>query len=260
MSIDFHTYIGHFPYRQLRGNTASGLVDYMDRFRIDRAVVANVNGVFYRNVQSANEELAAAIQPFPGRFIPFAVINPSYPGWKDDLETCHRLGMKGLRVYPQFHDYKLSDPRFAKLLEAANALNMPVAFSRWLEDSRQHSWLDTSKELLLDDLVPVLRDNPGKFVLLNAYLYPVDHKLLRAFREARIYFDTVFATSTIMAWSGYDIATFVKELGPERFLFGSGYPFRDPVSAQIRLDLLTELDQQTRTAIWGGNAVRLLQL
>jgi predicted TIM-barrel fold metal-dependent hydrolase len=61
-----------------------------------------------------------------------------------------------------------------------------------------------------------------------------------------------------MAWSGYDIVTFVKELGPERFLFGSGYPFRDPVSAQIRLSILTELDQQTREAIWGGNAVRLL--
>jgi hypothetical protein len=49
MRIDFHTYIGHWPFRQLRGNTAEGLVAYMERFGIDRAVVANINGVFYKN-------------------------------------------------------------------------------------------------------------------------------------------------------------------------------------------------------------------
>ena len=36
MSIDVNTYIGHFPFRQLRGNTAQGLVSYMDRFAIER--------------------------------------------------------------------------------------------------------------------------------------------------------------------------------------------------------------------------------
>ena len=90
MRIDFHTYIGHWPFRQLRGNTPAGLVEYMGRFGIDQAVVANINGVFYKNTQPANEELAEAIKPFPGRFIPYAVINPTYPDWEYDLEVCHR--------------------------------------------------------------------------------------------------------------------------------------------------------------------------
>lgn len=260
MSIDVHAYIGHYAFRHLRGNTAEGLVSYMKRFGIERAAVANLSGVFYRNTQPANEELAAAIQPFPGRFIPFAVINPTYAGWRDDLEACHRLGMKGLRLYPQYHDYKLADPRLGKLLEAAHGLNIPVAFTRWLEDPRQQSWMDSSQELKFDDLVPVVTGNPGTFLFLNAYVYPVKDEHLRAFRAAQIYFDTVVASATARGWSGYDLLGLVKELGPERFLFGSGYPMRDPVSAQIRLRLQTELDLHAREAIWSRNARRLLKI
>ncbi len=115
MSIDVHTYFGHYAFRHLRGNTASGLVSYMDRFGIERAVVASLSGILYKNTQPANEELAAAIAPYRGRFIPFAVINPTYAGWRDDLQACHGLGMKGVRLYPQYHDYKLADPRFGAI-------------------------------------------------------------------------------------------------------------------------------------------------
>jgi predicted TIM-barrel fold metal-dependent hydrolase len=260
MSIDCHTYIGHWPFRQLRGNTARGLISYMQRFGIELSMVANVNGVFYRNTQPANEELAAAIQAFPGKFIPFAVINPSYPDWEHDLEVCHKqLGMKGVRVYPQYHDYKLTDPRFEKLLEATHARNMPVAFTRWMEDPRQRSWMDIGGELMLDDVAPVVANNPGTFLLLNASLYPIKDEHVRVFRQARIYFDTVYATTTIKAWSGYDMPGLVRAIGSDRFLFGSGYPFRDPISALMRLEIANELDHRTKTEIWNDNARSLLK-
>ena len=62
-----------------------------------------------------------------------------------------------------------------------------------------------------------------------------------------------------MAWSGYDILGLVKALGSERFLFGSGYPFRDPVAALMRLEIADELDQTIRSAIWSDNARLLLK-
>jgi predicted TIM-barrel fold metal-dependent hydrolase len=259
MRIDFHTYIGHWPFRQLRGNTPDGLVEYMGRFGIDQAVVSNINGVFYKNTQPANEELAEAIKPFPGRFIPYAVINPSYPDWEYDLDVCHRkLGMKGLRLYPQYHDYKLTDPRLAKLLERARGLNLPVAFSRWLEDQRQHSWMDIGGELTSESLVPMIGDNPGTFVLLNVWPAPIKDAHLQALHEADVYFDTVYATACVPGQSGYDVLQMIKEFGADRFLFGSAYPFRDPISALIRLEVATELDPAAKEVIWSGNAQRLL--
>ena len=83
---------------------------------------------------------------------------------------------------------------------------------------------------------------------------------LRVVSAAQLYFDTVFASATVRVWSGYDLETLAKQVGPERILFGSGYPLRDPVSAQIRLELQTELDPQVRQAIRSGNARRLFNL
>jgi len=259
MRIDFHTYIGHWPFRQLRGNTPAGLVEYMERFGIDQAVVANINGVFYRNTQPANEELAEAIKPFPGRFIPYAVINPSYPDWEYDLKVCHsKLGMKGLRLYPQYHDYKLTDPRLAKLIEVARNLGLPVAFSRWLEDERQHSWMDIGGQLSLENLIPVMKDNPATFVLLNVLPTRLRDEQLEGLRNVDVYFDTVYASEALPPGSGYDVLHLIKDFGRDRFLFGSAYPFRDPLSALIRLDIVHELDPAAREAIWSGNALRLI--
>lgn len=260
MRIDFHTYIGHWPFRQLRGNTPAGLIAYMNRFGIDQAIVSNINGVFYKNTQPANEELAEAIKAFPGRFIPYAVINPTYPDWEHDLEVCHtKLGMRGLRLYPQYHDYKLTHPRLAKLLELARTASLPVALSRWLVDERQHSWMDIGGQLTFDELVPMMKDNPGTFVLLNTTLARLSDERLAGLRNVDVYFDTVYATACLPHASGYDLRGFVKEFGPERFLFGSAYPFRDPISALVRLEIVKEFDQPTMDAIWSGNALRLLK-
>jgi len=259
MRIDFHTYIGHWPFRQLRGNTPAGLVEYMGRFGIDQTVVANINGVFYKNTQPANEELAEAIKPFPGRFIPYAVINPTYPDWEYDLEVCHRkLGMKGLRLYPQYHDYALTDARLVKLLERARGLKLPVAFSRWLVDDRQRSWMDIGGEQTLDKLIPLIKDNPGTFVLLNALLTPIKEEYVEAFRNSDVYFDTVYASATLPDQSGYNVLRLIKEFGSDRLLFGSAYPFRDPISALIRLEVVNELNPAAKEAIWSGNAQRLI--
>ncbi len=106
----------------------------------------------------------------------------------------------------------------------------------------------------------MLAANPGTFIILNAYAYPLKDEVLRLFHAAQIYFDTVVASATAKGWSGYDLPALVKEVGPERFLFGSAYPLRDPVTAQIRMKLQTDLDPRAREAIWIGNARRLLKL
>ena len=60
MIIDINAYLGHFAFRQLRHNTADGLLALMDRKGIDRAVVSSAAAITYRNAQSGNEEVAAA--------------------------------------------------------------------------------------------------------------------------------------------------------------------------------------------------------
>ena len=59
--IDVNAYLGHFAFRQLRYNTASGLLRLMDRAHIQQAVVSSASAITYRNAHSGNEEGAVAV-------------------------------------------------------------------------------------------------------------------------------------------------------------------------------------------------------
>ena len=71
MLIDINTYIGHWAFRALPDNTAEGLLRRMDACGIDRAVVASIHGLLYKDVHSANVELAAETRAFRDRLIPW---------------------------------------------------------------------------------------------------------------------------------------------------------------------------------------------
>ena len=131
MIVDTNAYLGYFAFRQLRHNTAPELLRVMDEKGIDKAMVSSASAITYRNVQPANEELSAAVKPHRDRLIPFAVINPFYAGWRDDLTTCHeRFGMKGLRLYPKWHNYALSDRCLLDLIHEATERSMVVSIPR----------------------------------------------------------------------------------------------------------------------------------
>ena len=260
MRIDIHAYIGHWPFRQLHGNTGEGLVATMNRYGIDRAVVSNINGIFYKNTQPANEELAAAVARQGGRLIPFAVLNPTYTDWEYDLETCHsKLGMKGLRLYPQYHDYQVKDPRLTELLKKAAALGMPVAFSLRVVDDRQRSWLDVDKRLSMADIASVVERVPeSKLVVLNAALPGTNGSVSQIFEKADILFDTVYANGSGVAMGAYHLADGIAKYGPKKFAFGTAAPFREPVTSLLRIEVSKETDSATKDLIWSGNARRFL--
>ena len=119
MLIDVNAYLGHFAFRHLRYNTAEELLKLMDEKEIDKAIVSSASAITYRNAQSGNEELFEEVKGHEDRLIPFAVINPAYAGWEDDLRMCHELGMRGLRLYPKWHNYNLTDICCIELIEAA---------------------------------------------------------------------------------------------------------------------------------------------
>jgi predicted TIM-barrel fold metal-dependent hydrolase len=150
MLVDINANIGHWPFIQTNCNTCKALLERMNRYGTDISVISNMNGIFYKDTRAANEELNEEIKSdrhFQGRFIPFGIINPIYGGWKDDLEFCHeKLGMKGIRLYPLYHDYELTDPNCLELVRMARDRGMVIAFTLRMVDSRIRSWMDLAKE------------------------------------------------------------------------------------------------------------------
>ncbi len=259
MLLDINAYVGHWPFKQLKFNTCEALLDRMDQFGVDISVISNLNGIFYKNTQSANKELFDEIQSkrvYSDRFIPFGVINPIYAGWQDDLEECRtKFGMKGIRLYPKYHDYELTDPACTELVQLASDYDLPVAFSFRMVDSRQRSWIDIEKEWDLKDILPIVKAVPdAKYIFLNLTnsikLNEEEESLLK---ETNMVIDT----------SGRSVNTFqdlISRFGKERFAFGTHSPILDYMTGLLRIESLRddEANEDTKNLFRSGNARRIL--
>ena len=268
MLLDINAYVGHWAFQQLRYNTCEALLGRMNKFGVDVSVISNLNGIFYKNTQSANEELYNELKSdkrFSDRFIPFAVINPIYAGWREDMDTCiTKMGMKGIRLYPKYHDYEITDPSLIELVKRARDKGIPVAFKLRMFDSRCRSWMDIpyvvgkaspKKEWTLKEVVPIVREVPdAKYMILNvANNIRLSGEDLDLFKKADLVFDT----------SGREINSLpdlLKTYGTDKFAFGTHFPVLDYLTGLLRIEALreSEADAATKDLLRSGNAKRIM--
>lgn len=263
MLVDVNSYIGHWPFRQRKYNTCATRLERMNRFHVDVSVVSNVNGIFYKNPQSANEELHREIRSgrgFKDRFIPFAVINPIYASWRTHFETSTvDMGMKGIRLHPQYHGYDLTNASCVELVKRSRDRGLPVAIGLRMVDSRPSSWLDLerNKEWALKDVIPIVREVPdAKYLILNvANSVVLPEEQVALFKKAELVMDT--SGRNII-----DLGALLKTYGRDKFAFGTHAPILDDATGLLRIEALrdTEADQETKALLRSGNAKRLLGL
>ena len=261
MLVDVNAYVGHWPFIQLQYSNCEGLLNRMNRFGVDLAVISNLNGVFYKNTQSANEELSKELKSkksFANRFIPYAVLNPIYAGWREDLKKCFdEFGMKGVRLYPKYHDYAVDDPSCIELVKRVRDRGLPVALSLRMVDNRQRSWMDIEKEWALKDIMPLVSAVPdANYLILNAAnsmgLNPEHTTLMQ---KSNVLIDTSGRALN-------NLAGMIKVFGKEKFAFGTHAPVLDYLTGLLRIDSMRddEADLATKESLRSGNAKRFLKL
>lgn len=260
MLVDANSYIGHWPFLQRRYNTCASRLERMKRFGVDIAMLSNLNGIFYKNPQAANEELFEEIRSgreFKDRFIPFAVINPVYAAWRDHFAESDRMGMKGIRLYPKYHGYDVSDPRCVELVKRARDRGVPVALSLRMVDSRPSSWMDLerAREWSLRDVVPIVKAVPdAKFLVLNvANSAVLEEADLALFRKADIVMDTSGRALV-------NLGELIRTYGSNKFAFGTHAPILDDVTGLLRIESLRagEADAATKALLKAGNIRKFL--
>ncbi|MEX2512053.1 MAG: amidohydrolase [Cyclobacteriaceae bacterium] len=260
MWIDSNTYVGHWPFRQVKDNTCKALVERMDEFGVEASLLTNINGIFYKNTQTANQELYDEInskRKWKERLLPFAVINPVYSGWKADLEvSTSKLGMKGIRIFPKYHRYELENPNCIELVKRARDLGLPIGLTLRMVDSRPSSWLDISNEWNLKDTLPIIKAVPdAHFMILNiANSTQMAEEDVSLFKKANIFMDT--SGRNII-----DLGALMKTFGKEKFGFGTHSPILDYRTGALRIAALREdeADNTTRENLKSGNIKRFLK-
>lgn len=262
MLIDSNAYIGHWPFRYKRFNTCKTLLnERMEEFGVDVSLISNMNGIFYKNTQKANEELYNEINSdkrFNDRFIPFAIINPIYNGWKDDFEICRQqYGMKGIRLYPKYHGYDLNNPNCIELVKMARDHGMPVAFTLRMVDSRTSSWNDIEKEWALRDVIPIIKEVPdARYMILNiANSTNLDEEETTILKKT----DAVLDTS---GRGMNNLVELIQTYGVEKFVFGTHSPTLDYCTGLLRIESLRtdEADQKAKEKMFSQNIMDHLEV
>ncbi|MPY87004.1 MAG: amidohydrolase family protein [Luteitalea sp.] len=256
--IDVNAYLGHFAFRQLRHNRADQLLRLMDSRNIEQAVVSSAAAITYRNAQAGNEELASDVQRHRDRFIPFGVVNPAYAGWRDDLKICHEeFGAKGLRLYPRWHNYDLSDPDCIELVNAASDRSLVISIPLRVEDRRQQSWLVDIPDVDKEEIAALMKSCPdSRFILVNGSGY-VRSPLGQT--NNGLPANYVIDISLLTVELENEVGQLIENLGPERVVFGSGMPFHYPDPAIVKMEIL-DVSEAVKEGIRRRNVARLLRL
>ncbi|NKB69441.1 MAG: amidohydrolase family protein [Candidatus Latescibacteria bacterium] len=261
--FDLNAWVGAWPFRALRDNTPQDLLARLQRAGIERAAVGQIEAAFQRQVQPANEQLAAALEPFPS-LLPMAALNPAYPHWQDDLRRCHEeLGMRGVRLYPVYHDYAADSPEAVQAVAACKERGLPVFLPHRLEDNRQRHWMDPGRMLDLGQVADLIAQVPkARVVVTNARGLAQTALWRRAdIRDAAWFFDLSLAEVHYVLHKDIkrmgDMAGFIAEGGAPHLVFGTHAPFSYPSAAVVKATVLP-VDKDELKAICWGRAMDLL--
>ena len=244
MIIDTNAHLGHWPFRQLAHSDAESFLRLMDGFGVAQAWVGAFEGVFYRDCGAANRGLLDEIEGHEDRLVPWAALNPAFPGWEDDLAEAVAAGMVGVRLYPNYHGYTLADECCLDLLAALAERGLPVAIYHKLVDERLHHWhcLVPPTEMALGPLAE-------RFPKLKMIACGVSLPGLQLPAGVCV------ETSRVEGPAG--VAALAATVGADRVLFGSHAPYFYLEAALLKM-VESGLEEAARQAIFHGNAQRVL--
>lgn len=250
--IDTNAWLGQWPIRRLALDTPAALVAKLKQNDVSRAWVSSFDGMLHKDIAAVNAGLAEECRRFP-IFEPIGVVNLSLPRWEADVEACatqHR--MRGLRLTPGYHGYKLDDPRFAELLKLATSHRLAVQIAVVLEDERTQNPLLRVPPVDIAPLPAVLAATPGaRVMLLNWPHVAAGKPVLLTLQKSGVFLDIAMLEGI----AGIEAA--LAEFPVERLCFGSYAPVFYFESAKLKLRE-SDLSDAQLDAITQANAQRFL--
>jgi predicted TIM-barrel fold metal-dependent hydrolase len=250
--IDTNAWLGQWPIRRLALDTPAALAAKLKKNDVSRAWVSSLEGILQKDIAAANARLAEECSRSP-IFEPIGVINLTLPRWEADVEACSlRHHMRGLRLLPGYHGYKLDDPRFAEFLKLATSHRLAVQIAVVLEDERTQNPLLRVAPVDVTPLPALVEKETGaRVMLLNWQRVSGGKPLLPVLQKTRVLLDTAM----IEGIAG--IESVLEEFPVAQLCFGSYVPVFYFESAKLKLRESDLTDVQL-DAITQGNAQRFL--
>jgi uncharacterized protein len=249
---DTNVTLSRWPFRRLPGDDPADLVARLRKRNVTQAWAGSFDALLHEDIGGVNTRLAADCRRYgAGLLLPFGTVNPRLPDWKEDLRRCIEVHhMAGIRLYPNYQGYSITDPVFAELLGLASARGIVVQLAVSMEDERTQHPLLRVPETALPPVADLVRKIPGlRLQILNSR--GVTPKMLDTLSSA----GNVYSDFSIVE-GVHGLANLVKQ-AQERVVFGSHFPFFYFESSFLKLKE-AGLTEAQRTALLSANAKKLL--
>lgn len=250
-------------FRNPGNGTIPNVLENMNQVGIDRTVMANFappkildnNNMW--TIETANNS--------HGRLVPLVNFHPDMEGSiSEHFERYVQLGAKGIKLHPMAQGFDIRDPRMDELYRKCSEHKFTIlVHCGRVSNARLNEFSD------FESIVPIIEKYPDIPVIL-AHMADGDKEcVLKASKEyENIYFDTSIvitgypeiARVNEPSWLDDDeVVDIINEVGADKILFGSDFPWGSNVHDVKRVMKLKLTDEQ-KNLVFNENAKRLFRL
>lgn len=197
--------------------TVGALLKAGDEAGISRFLVHSV-AVTWERAHSINDFIAQAVQQHPDRFIGFGSIHPEHPEMEKELDRMLSLGLKGVKLHPDFQHFLLDDKRAIDLFKAMAERGLPLLVHT---GDKRYQYSQPERMARALDRVPDLK---AICAHLGGWSVWDEAWRLLAGRD-NVYVD---CCSSLYAIDPETAAEVIHHYGADRVFFGTDYPMWTP--------------------------------
>jgi hypothetical protein len=202
-----------------------------------------------KQVKSINEFISDEVKNHPDLFTGFGTLHPDSEDIRGDVAYLKELGLKGVKLHPDFQLFSLNEEKAFRLGEAINDAGLPVLIH--CGDFR-YNYSNP------EQLIPFLEKFPDMTVIGAHFAgWSMWEKATEQLAGTpNLYVDL---SSSLYALSPETALDLIHAYGSDRVLWGTDYPMWDSVSEMGYFDKI-DLTKKERSQILYENAAKLLGL
>ncbi|MDL2224845.1 amidohydrolase family protein [Eubacteriales bacterium OttesenSCG-928-M02] len=197
-----------------RLGSVDALLKSGEEIGVARYVVCSV-ATTPEQVASINNFIAQECAIHPA-FIGLAAFHPHMVDYEAELARVKALGLRGIKFHADFQRFEMDAPHMLPMYQAIAAADLPVLFH--MGDAR-YEYSAPHKLRRVMEQVPELTAIAAHF---GGYQRWAEAR--EELQEGNIYFDT---SSSLFALPAEEAVGMIRQMGADRFLFGTDFPMWD---------------------------------
>ncbi len=244
--------------------TLGGLKLSMEEADVDLSILLPV-ATTISQVSTCNNGAIVINEENPGRIISFGAMHPEFENCKKELKRIKEMGLKGIKLHPDYQKTMLDDIKYKRVIEAASELDLITIVHTGVDiglPGPVHARPQMIKNLITDV-------KPEKLVLAHMGGFQLWEEALELLAGENVYLDTAFSLGSINYFEEVreeDKVSMMKDelfmkmldaFGEDRILFATDSPWGGQKETLQAFDKLP-LTEKQRDKILSENARNLL--